>query len=424
MNTILRFVLGSFYTLVFCTVLKIFNRKEKKEIKISTTWLISAFLIKITAAFIYGYLYSHYYTTSDSWDYFNDSLIEYNNLLHQPATFFSIGTDKGSLTQFFSTANNAFWNNAGSNMVIKFLAILNVFSFGNYYINCILFNAFSFAGLYLIYKTAALHFKRNRFLIFILVFLFPSNLYWSSGIAKEGLIAFFAGIFIYETNKLISLNNFKLKNLGIAIIAFCGIALMRNATALIFIPATIAWYLSVKFKRKQYLAYIITYIFFILLFFLSSQMSSAFNMPLNLANKQHEFFKLEANSTLPLTPLQPTLKSYTIIFPQAVNHIFLRPYPNEISTPFHLLALIENMFVLIIIIICLLFAKNKVSHIFNFPFSLFILSVAITGFILVGYTVPFTGAIIKYKALYSVLFLIPFISSIKYTIKNESNMVA
>ena len=424
MNIILHFVLGSFYTLVFCIVLKVFNRKEKKEIKISTTWLISAFLIKITAAFIYGYLYSHYYTTSDSWDYFSDSLIEYNNLLHQPATFFSIGTDKGSLTQFFSTANNAFWNNAGSNMVIKFLAILNVFSFGNYYINCILFNAFSFGGLYLIYKTAALHFKRNRFLIFILVFLFPSNLYWSSGIAKEGLIAFFAGIFIYETNKLISLNNFKLKNLGIAIIAFCGLALMRNATALIFIPATIAWYLSVKFKRKKYLAYIITYIFFILLFFLSSQMSSAFNMPLNLANKQHEFFKLEANSTLPLTPLQPTLKSYTIIFPQAVNHIFLRPYPNEISTPFHLLALIENMFVLIIIIICLLFAKNKVSHLFNFPFSLFILSVAITGFILVGYTVPFTGAIIKYKALYSVLFLIPFISSIKYPIKNESNIVA
>jgi hypothetical protein len=146
-------------------------------------------------------------------------------------------------------------------------------------------------------------------------------------------------------------------------------------------------------------------------------MGSAFNMPLNLANKQQEFFKLKANSTLPLTPLQPTLKSYTIIFPQAVNHIFLRPYPNELSTPFHLLALIENMFVLITIIICLLFGKNKISHLFNFPFSLFLLSVAITGFILVGYTVPFTGAIIKYKALYNVLFLIPFISSINYAIK-------
>ena len=146
------------------------NKKEKKEIRISTSWLIAVFLIKITAGFIYGYLYSHYYTTSDSWDYFNDSLIEYNNLLHNPAAFFSIGTDKGSLTQFFSTANNAFWNNAGSNMVIKFLAILNVFSFGNYYVSCILFNIFSFAGLYLIYKTAALHFKANRFIIFILCF--------------------------------------------------------------------------------------------------------------------------------------------------------------------------------------------------------------------------------------------------------------
>ena len=139
-------------------------------------------------------------------------------------------------------------------------------------------------------------------------------------------------------------------------------------------------------------------------------MGSSFNMPLNLANKQHEFFKLEANTTLPLTPLQPTLKSYTFIFPQAVNHIFLRPYPNEISTPFHLLAFIENIFVLITIIVCLVFAKNKLPYLLNFPFSLFLLSVAFSGFILVGYTVPFTGAIIKYKALYTVFFLLAFIS--------------
>jgi hypothetical protein len=412
----LHFALGIFYTILFCIALKIFNKNEKKEIKISTPWLVSAFLIKIAAGFIYGYLYSHYYTTSDSWNYFNDSLIEYNNLLHQPASFFSIGTDEGSVTQFFSTANNAFWNNAGSNIVIKFLAILDVFSFGNYYISCILFNIFSFAGLYFIYKTAALNFKENRFIIFIIIFLFPSNLYWSSGIAKEGLIAFFAGIFIYEINKLIAIDNFKFKNLVIIIVAFCGIALMRSATALIFIPATIAWYLATKLRRKKYLAYIITYTFFTLLFFLSSQINSKFNMPLNLANKQHEFFKLKANTILPLTPLQPTLKSYTMVFPQALNHIFLRPYPDEISTPFHLLAFIENMFVLITIIICLLFIKDRMSNILNFPFLLFLLSVSITGFILVGYTVPFTGAIIKYKALYTVLFLIPFISSIKYTI--------
>jgi len=409
----LHFVLGIFYTILFCIGLKIFNKKEKKEIKISTPWLISVFLIKIAAGFIYGYLYSHYYTTSDSWGYFNDSLIEYNSLLHQPASFFSIGTDKGSLTQFFSTANNAFWNNAGSNMVIKLLAILDVFSYGNYYVSCILFNIFSFTGLYFIYKTAALHFKENRFVIFIIVFLFPSNLYWSSAIAKEGLIAFFAGIFIYEINKLIAINNFKFKNLIIIIIAFCGIALMRSATALIFIPATIAWYLATKFTHKKYLAYIITYTFFTLLFFLSSQINSTFNMPLNLANKQHEFFKLEANTTLPLTPLQPTLKSYITIFPQAVNHIFLRPYPNEISTPFHLLAFIENIFVLITTIICLLFPKEKISNLLNFPFLLFLSSIAITGFILIGYTVPFTGAIIKYKALYTVFFLLSLINLLK-----------
>ena len=156
------FALGIFYTLFFCIVLRFFNTKEKKEIRISTLWVISAFITKIAAGIIYGYIYSHYYTVSDSWDYFDASLIEYKNFLHQPAAFFSLGTDEGSFTQLFSTANNAFWNNAGSNMVIKLLAVLNVFSFGNYYVNCIFFNAISFAGLYFIYKTAALHFKKNK----------------------------------------------------------------------------------------------------------------------------------------------------------------------------------------------------------------------------------------------------------------------
>lgn len=408
------FALGIFYTLFFCIVLKFFNSKEKSEIRISAPWIISAFIIKIAAGIIYGYIYSHYYTISDSWDYFNASLVEYNNLLHQPATFFSLETDEGSFTQLFSTANNAFWNNAGSNMVIKLLAVLDVFSFGNYYVNCILFNVFSFAGLYLLYKTAALHFKRNKLIVFILVFLFPSNLFWSSGIAKEGLIVFFAGIFIYEIHKLISANNFRLKNIAIIIVAFCGLALMRSATALIFIPATIAWFFAEKIKHRKYLAYIFTYSVFIVLFFLSSQMKPSYNMPLNLANKQHDFFQLEANTTLPLTPLQPTLKSYVSVFPQALNHIFLRPYPNEISSPFHLLAFIENMFVLIVIILCLVLSKNKIKFLLNSPFSLFVLFVAITGFILIGYTVPFTGAIIKYKALFSVFFLIPFFGTLPF----------
>jgi hypothetical protein len=416
-----HFALGIFYTTLFCIILKFFNQKEKKEIRVSASWLIVVFIIKVAAGIVYGYLYSHYYTFSDSWEYFKYSLVDYDNLLHQPAAFFSVGTDSGSITQIFSTANNSFWNNAGSNMVIKLLAVLDIFSFGNYYVSSILFNVFSFTGLYLIYKTSALHFKENRHIIFILVFLFPSNLFWSSGIAKEGLIVFFTGVFIYEINALISVNSFKLKNLVIAIIAFCGIFLMRSATALIFVPAIVAWYLAEKVKRRKYLAYIISYSFFMILFFLSAQIGPVYNMPLNLANKQHDFLKLEANTTLPLTQLQPTLKSYAIVFPQALNHIFLRPYPNEITTPFHLLAFIENMFVLIVIIICLLFAKNKIKLLFNSPFSLFILSVAITGFILVGYTVPFTGAIIRYKALFSVFFLLAFLNIYPFLKRGNSN---
>ena len=46
------------------------------------------------------------------------------------------------------------------------------------------------------------------------------------------------------------------------------------------------------------------------------------------------------------------------------------------------------------------------------PFSLFCISLALTGYLLIGYTVPFSGAIIRYKALYTIFLLLPFINII------------
>jgi hypothetical protein len=162
---------------------------------------------------------------------------------------------------------------------------------------------------------------------------------------------------------------------------------------------------------------------FVVLFFLSAYFSHKFNLPLNLADKQHEFLLLEGNSKLELTPLEPTFASYFSVLPQAVNHIFFRPYFNEIETSFHLLTFAENLFVLLIILMCVLFAKKEMLFRLANPFCLFCISFALTGYLLIGYTVPFSGAIIRYKAFYTVFLLLPFISliNLKYSNKHIIN---
>ncbi|WP_152270098.1 hypothetical protein [Agriterribacter humi] len=382
------------------------NRRKGKPA--DERWLIAAFVAKLAAGFAYGYVYAHYFPVSDSWVYFKESLAEYQNLLTRPSAFFSTGITFNNLTDFFSTADDAPWSNTGENLLIKLLAVFNVLSGGNYYINVIFFNALSFWGLYLIYFVAKRHIQKNGLLIFCIVFFLPSCLFWNSGIDKDGLIVFFTGTLIYTVHYCITVKQTAMQ-LVMCVLSFVFIFLLRNINALILLPAIAAWWISVKVvPARPYLAYLIIYSACIVFFFLSLSFPSKFNLPLKLAEKQHQFLTLEANTVLPLTPLKPTIKSYAEVLPQAVNHVFLRPYITEIKSPFHLMAFGEMILIITIILLAVLWGGKHMLRQLLQPFCLFLIMVSLGGLLITGYTVPFTGAIVRYKALYIVLLLLPF----------------
>lgn len=375
-------------------------------------WLVPALVAKILCGIIYGYLYAHYFPDSDSWNYFRESLIDYRILLHNPVRFFSYRLNTSTITELFSVADNAFWSNVGENLLIKLLAVLNVFTGGNYYLTSILFNCFTFWGLYLLYALARKYFSGKSGLLILLIFFLPSCLFWNSGMDKDGLLVFFAGIFMFCLNKCLT-EKVGFKCVLLCLAGFAGLLFMRSFTAITFVPAAIAWLLSFKAKRNAYLYFAGIYVLCIALFFWSGTSGTAYNLPLRFAEKQHGFIALEGNTKLPLTPLEPTVSSYIKVLPQALNHVFLRPYITEIKSPFHLVSFGENMVVVAFIIMVIWSAKKRVVLIFHHPFSLFLISVALTNMLGIGYTVPFTGAIMRYKALYVVLLLIPFLNCIR-----------
>jgi hypothetical protein len=402
----LYIITGILYTTGFSFLFRWLNHREEKPVH--DKWLIAAFAAKIGGGFAYGYLYAHYFPVSDSWMYFKESLTEYQNLLSHPSVFFSTGINFSNLTDFFSTADDAPWSNMGENLLIKLLAVFNIFSGGNYYIDVIFFNALSFWGLCLIYFVVKKHIQKNRSLIFCIVFFLPSCLFWNSGIDKDGLIVFFTGTLMYAVDQCITVKP-TAKQLVICILSFAFIFLLRNVSALILLPAITAWWISVRAApARSPLVYTIVYGTCIVFFFLSKNLPSRYNLPLKLAEKQHQFLTLEANTVLPLTPLQPTVKSYAEILPQAVNHVFLRPYITEITSPFHLMAFAEIILVALMIMLSVLSGRGyTVSRLLQ-PFCLFLIVFSLGGLLVIGYTVPFTGAIMRYKALYIVLLLLPF----------------
>lgn len=409
MHPVLYIVTGFLYILGLCFVLRWVN--HRKGTPVEDKWLIAAFVVKVAAGMAYGYVYARFFEVSDSWTYFEESLQAYHNLLHDPFSFFSDGMQFHNAENLFSTADDAFWSNAGENLLIKLLGIFNVFSWGNYYINVIFFNAIGFWGLYFIYAVVQKHIRKNSLPVFCIIFFLPSCLFWNSGIDKDGLIVFFTGVMIYAVHRCMA-EKITAARIAAGIIGFAFIFLLRNVNALLLLPAIAAWWISVKRTATPYIPFLLIYGFCVLLFFLSVYFPPAFNLPLQLAEKQHQFLELRANTVLPLTPLEPGVKSYVRVLPEAVNHVFLRPYITEIKTPFHLMAFAETVLVILIIILAFVTAGRHNLRGFCQPLYFFFLIAGMSGLLLIGYTVPFTGAIIRYKALYNVFLLIPFVTMI------------
>ncbi|MGN6494960.1 MAG: hypothetical protein ACTHLE_23440 [Agriterribacter sp.] len=410
MVAILNILLILVYLIVISFVFIIINKK--KGTPIHSKWLIAAFIAKVLAGFAYGFVYAHYFEASDSWMLYNESLKEYHNLLHNPAAFFSTDMQFNSAGDLFSNADGATWKNTDDNLFIKLLGILNVLSGGSYYVTVVLFNFFPTLGLYYLYLTAQKQLSLNKLFLFLLIFFLPSCLFWNSGIHKDGLIVFFMGAFIYCVHQYIY-NKPAIVPVFTALVCVAFIFLFRNVTALLLLPATAAWcWTAQRSIKKTYLPYIIIYGIAITLFFFTALLPQKFNLPLQLALKQHDFLSLKGGSLLPLTPLEPTVASYCKVLPEALNHVFLRPYPGEISGIFQLMSFAETLLVLVIIIATSWKFRPAVGSIILRPFSLFLLAVAVSGLLLTGYIIPFTGAIVRYKSFYIVLLLIPFAGAI------------
>lgn len=381
--------------------------KNDRINKIPTGWLMLAFSLKVIAGILYGYLHARYYPENDTWSYHNEALRQYHRLLISPSSFFSSGYILDQFNDIFSSTDYAVWKNTGNILVIKLLTLFNLLSRGNYYINVIFFNIFPLWGLYRIYKVITGYFTTHHRLLWIAVFFIPGCLFWNSGIHKDGLIVFFTGMLIYAIYQHMQRPAFK--QLLIAFISLVFLFILRNVTVFLIMPAIIAWWWTTSGKLSSLRAFSIVYGTFLLLFFSSSFLPDKFNLPLRLAERQHQFMTLSANTVLPLQPLNESAYSYIKVLPQALANSFFHPYVTEVRGLLQLAAFLEVVLVWLIILLCLFFRKQDIKAIILHPFFLFLLFYSFSSILLVGYTVPFTGAIARYKSFYEMLFVSCFI---------------
>lgn len=384
----------------------IYRRTRNKVIGLDFSKVLMGFGFKVLMGCIYGYIFQRFYGGDDTWVLHQGSIMEYEKLMHDPGRFFADLDPTASFRRnpgwaagwYYLLSDLEFW------IITKPLAIFNMFSRGNYYINVIFFNLFTFWGQYLIYKLFAAHFPQRKALIFFLTFLIPSISFWLSGIRPDAWIMVSIGLALYYFYAWLSskrITHFLLFMAGIA-----GLIIFRSPVLLILAPGIVAWFIAEKFKRHALPVFAIVYGLSIALFFASAYFSRESNMLTYVVNRQQEFLQLKGNTVYRLNVLEPTPESFIKTLPQAFVNTFLRPTLWDAKGALQWMEAIMTMFTWLLLVVALLGSVvNNPAWIRN-PLVWLCIFFGVLLYLFIGYTVPFPGAIARYKVIPQLLLLL------------------
>jgi hypothetical protein len=375
--------------------------------------LIGLFIIKVLAGVAYGMYFKTpaMFDKSDTWRFYRESLSETQLLLHQPILFVkSLFTHSDTETGGLFSGKNSYWNDLKDNIIIKLFAVCNVFTRNNYYLNVIFFNFSYLFGLVAFYKLVQIHSRTHQYLLLIAIFLMPSFLFWGSGIHKDGLLFSALGVVFYSFYRIIK-KEAKAMHWVALIICLPLIFSIRNYLAIALFPSLLGWWLADRNNQRLQFYFLAVYLGCLLALMIVALFGDHYNALYYLVNKHQEFLLLNGNSAIVVPPLTPTTESMAKYLPTAIDIAFFRPHILEIKNPAYAMAFAEILLSTAITVTFLWLAKNKRKmpnfYIFCFYFGLSIL-------LLDGYTVTFTGAIVRYRSLMSPIIIAPMVGMIPF----------
>jgi hypothetical protein len=392
----LTYFLFYFYLFSGTILLHIIIRRKIFPFTIYHTMAIVFF--KIFMGCLYGWVFLHYYNGDDTWNYFNESKDETMLLLQHPLRFFQPFWPSYSLqvTGYHGWDALIFYINDFERwFIIKSMAVLNLLSGKNYYTDVVLFEFLIIGGPLLLFKLLAREFPLRTGIYFLLVFFIPSVIFWCSGIRAEGVLLLFIVLMIYN-GQAYARRPGAWRVLGM-IAGFMGLLLIRYQFLLVFLPAFIAYLISVRKQETSARYFNRIYVIALLIFGISLFLPPARQLSLPIQHAQESFFLLKGNTRYKLDSLKPGLVSFLKILPQAIANSALRPYPWEGKNLLQSVSSVEVLFIIAGLFFFMV-SPNRKQQI-SYPLYWLFLFYSISQLISIGYAVPFPGAIVRYRSI-------------------------
>lgn len=403
----MQYLLFFIYLLGFCWLIPRIPFFKKSGI--STPVLLGLFLIRAFFSVLAAYIALHN-EVSDTRTFHNYGIEEYHILLSNPGEFFTnIFTSYSSESYSrFLEITGSFWNDLRSNIIIKMLAIMDIFSGCSLYINSLFFVFFIFGGSVALYRTFIQNLPPFKWELIFSIFLLPSALIFTSFIHRDGLIFLTLSIILYITNKGLLQQRFSIRQIISIFLLLLFILLLRNYVFLFFLPAWIAWMWTYRKPKKSLLIYAGIYATSIILFFCSQWIPPHVNLPEEIVERQQAFIELSdsASTAVSISLLEPNVLGFVKNTPEAFNNSVLRPGIMKIFIWYYTPFVIETFLIKVIFILFLIFRRKNISVP---PLIYFCIFFSACMLLITGYIVPILGAIIRYRSVYLIFLLLPMI---------------
>lgn len=268
---------------------------------ISGKYFIGVFLLKVFVGIFIWEFYTKNIGVTDADTFFYDSKVFYNLALESPRVFFKLffGLYHEPYELYEHTSRMFLWRGDfntflinDSRTVIRLHALIQFFSFGFFHVHTI-FSAFiSLTGLNLIFKSLLNTDIKNVKLLFLIIFLIPSVLFWSSLVLKESLVFIGIGLVLFNTGWGLK-KDYSIWNIIGFFTGLFFMFILKYYLLLALLPALMSNQIFVRLRgRRIYIIYFFVFFFSFLLLTQIHRLTPSFDPVKGLKGKQLNFNKM------------------------------------------------------------------------------------------------------------------------------------
>lgn len=399
------------FILYFSVLLFVLYRlSQKPNNTLSFPFLALTFSLKVLSTFLFYFVYTRVYTdrcTADLFKYFDDAKILFHAWQSKPLDYAQIMLGLDFNTAYFNTHYYTHMNHwyrefevtayNDNRTMIRWNALFMLFSGENIHIHNLFSSFLSFSGLYYFYQAFVSKTKHPK-IFAVGLFLSPSLIFWGSSMIKESLLLFLVGILWYLWEKTRQERSWRY--LLFSLIVVFHLIFIKTYWIALIIPLAISYYVSQKDPTKStwYFALCVGLLIGLSLLVNNRDYSIYYNM----FQKQHDFIRLAQSQTtgsmINIEPLKDeSMVSFIKAIPQALKLSIVLKWPWEKNSWIEWTHLLEGYGWIIISLWTLFYQISRRA--WNKPIFWLCISLMISLFLLIGWTTPVVGAIVRYRIL-------------------------